>query len=276
VRGVDLDRHVALDRGQQLRDAGRLGVVGEVLLALGARDVVDVVEHALQRAELLQELGGGLVADARDARDVVRRVALEPVEVGDEVGRDAVAVEHRLVVVDLRVGDAAAGGHHAHARVGVDDLERVAVAGDDHDRHAVVAGALGDRGDDVVGLEAGNLDVAVAERLDERLEVRPLLLEQARPRRARGLVVLGDLLAPRGARVPDHERRLRPVLGEQLHEHRGEPEDRVRREAGGRRDRLGQREERPVGERVAVDEEELVLLVAVGRHDGHPSDATGR
>ena len=49
-----------------------------------------------------------------------------------------------------------------------------------------------------------------------------------------------------------------PVLGEDLHEHRRESEDRVRREPRRRRDRLGQREERPVHERVAVDEVELV------------------
>ena len=38
-----------------------------------------------------------------------RRVALEADEVGDQLGRDAVAVDHALAVVDLRVGDAARG-----------------------------------------------------------------------------------------------------------------------------------------------------------------------
>ena len=75
-------------------------------------------------------------------------------------------------------------------------------------------------------------------------------------------LVLGvDLLAPARAGVPDDDGRLRAVLGEDLHEHRGEAEDRVRRKAGRGRDRLGQREERPVDERVAVDEEELVGAV---------------
>jgi hypothetical protein len=71
-------------------------------------------------------------------------------------------------------------------------------------------GALGDRRDDVVGLEAVDADVAVAERLDERLEVRPLLAEQVGPRRRVRLVVRVDLLAARRARVPDDDRRLRP------------------------------------------------------------------
>ena len=145
-------------------------------------------EHVLERAEALQQLGGGLVADARDAGDVVRRVALEAVEVGDQLGRDAVAVDDGLVVVDLRVGDAARGGHDPHAarptswkasRSPVTTITGMPLA----------LRALGDRGDHVVGLEALDAHVAVAEGLDERLEVRPLLLEQVGPRRALGLVV---------------------------------------------------------------------------------------
>ena len=88
--------HVALGGGQLLGDPRDVGVLAQVLLALGARDVVDVVQDALQRPELLQQLGGGLVADPRDAGDVVGRVALEPVEVGDQLGADAVAVDDVL------------------------------------------------------------------------------------------------------------------------------------------------------------------------------------
>ena len=66
------------------------------------------VEHPLEVAEPLQQVGGGLVADAGDAGDVVAGVALEADEVRDQLGRDAVAVDHALAVVDLRVGDPAA------------------------------------------------------------------------------------------------------------------------------------------------------------------------
>jgi hypothetical protein len=62
-RRVDRDLDVPLDRGQDLRDAGVLGVVGQVLLALGARDLVDVRQDVLERAELLQQVGRGLVPD---------------------------------------------------------------------------------------------------------------------------------------------------------------------------------------------------------------------
>ena len=53
---VDVDRDVALDRGQDLRDPRVLGVLAQVLLALGAGDVVDVLEDLLERAVGLQEL----------------------------------------------------------------------------------------------------------------------------------------------------------------------------------------------------------------------------
>ena len=84
---ADVDRHVDVVRqGRKLlRDAGVVGVLGEVLLALRAGDLVDVVEHRLQRAELLQQLGGGLVADPRNAGDVVGGVALEPDQVGHQL-----------------------------------------------------------------------------------------------------------------------------------------------------------------------------------------------
>ena len=144
------------------------------------------------------------------------------------------------------------------------ELVRVAVAGHDHHRDPLVARLVGERGDHVVGLVALDLDVAVAERLHQRGQVRPLLLEQVGPAAALGLVVLGDLLAPGHAGVPHHDGRRLAIVGEDLHEHRGEAEDRVRRAPVGGRDRLGQREERPVGERVAVDQEQLTRRVSVG------------
>ena len=61
----------------------------------------------------------------------------------------------------------------------------------------------------------------------------------------------------RGARVPGDRDALRPVVGEELEEHVREAEERVRGEALARRELLGEGEIGPVGEVVAVDEEEL-------------------
>jgi len=54
-----------------LGDARVLGVLDEVLFALGAFDLLDVREHFLQRSVALDQLARGLVADPRDAGDVV-------------------------------------------------------------------------------------------------------------------------------------------------------------------------------------------------------------
>ena len=70
---VDVDRDVADHRRELLGHARVVGVLGQVLLALGAGDLVDAGEDALEVAEALQQLGGGLVADAGDAGDVVAR-----------------------------------------------------------------------------------------------------------------------------------------------------------------------------------------------------------
>ncbi len=254
--------HVALGGGQLLGDARQLGVLAQVLLALGPRDVVDVLEHALQRPPRLQQLRGGLVADPGNAGDVVGRVALEPVEVGDQLGADAVAVDHLLGPVELGLGDPPRGGHDLD--VLVDELEGVAIAGDDRHLDAVGLGPLGERGDHVVGLEALDAIVGVAERVDQRLHVRVLLAQQIRARRPVALVLAVDLAPAAGAPVPYDHRRLDAVVGDQLHEHRRKAEDRVGGEARRSGDRLGQREERPVHQRVAVDQEELARGAVAG------------
>ena len=263
---VEVDRDVADHRRELLGEPRRVGVLDQVLLALGARDLVDAAEHGLEVAEALEQLGGGLVPDAGDAGDVVAGVALEADEVGDLLRRDAVALDHALGVVDLGVGDPAARGHDPHAVL--DELVRVAVAGHHHHRDPALLRLLDERGDDVVGLEALDRDVAVAEGLDQRAQVRPLELEQVGAGAALCLVVGRDLLAARHPGVPDHHGRHLAVVGEDLHEHRGEAEDRVRGSPVGGGDRLRQREERAVGERVAVDQEQLARRVSVGLGHG--------
>ena len=245
---------VALDRRQQLRALGVLAVLDQRLPALLARHRVDVRVDALERAEAHEQVGRGLVADAGHAGDVVGGVALEPDEVGHEPRRDAVAGLDALGRVDVHVGHAAR--RQQHADVVGDELEGVAVVRDHAGRDALLVGAQAERADHVVGLVALELDVAVAERLDERAQVRLLLLEQRRRRLARGLVAREALEAVHGPRVPGHDHALRVVVREQPHEHVREAEQRVRRESVGRRELLGKRVVGPVGERVAVDQEQ--------------------
>ena len=127
--------------------------------------------------------------------------------------------------------------------------------------HAGLVGAGGERRDHVVRLPALELEVAVAERLDDRPEVRELLAQEVRHRPPALLVDDVRRLSDRGpvrrGRVPRDGDALGPVVREQLEEHVREAEESVRREAVARGELLREREEGAVREVVAVDEEEL-------------------
>jgi hypothetical protein len=242
-----------------------------------------VGDHLLDRAVLRDELARRLVADAGDPRDVVGGVALEADEVRHLVGPDAVTELHPLGRVDVDLGDAARRHHQRDVLAA--ELERVPVGRDDAGLDPCLVRARRDRRDDVVRLPALELEVPVAERLDDRTEVRELLPEQVGHRPAALLVGLRDLRAMRGARVPCHGDPARRVVGEQLEQHVGEAEQRVRRLSVGRLELLRKREERAVREVVAVDEKELrslgrpvveLELLARQRLWAHPPSVTDR
>ena len=170
--GIAVELQVAPHRREHLRRARLVGELRQVLPAR-RRELLDVLEHLLERAVLRDELAGGLVADPRDARDVVRAVALEPDEVGDLVGPDPVARLDPLGRVDVDVAHAAR--RHHQADVLGDELERVAVGRDDARPDRRFVGARRERRDHVVGLPALELEVPVAEGGDDRTEVRELL-----------------------------------------------------------------------------------------------------
>jgi hypothetical protein len=225
------------------------------ILAPRRCELFGVLYDLVDRAVLRDQLAGGLVADARNPGDVVRGIALEADEVRDLLRRDAVAGLDALGRVDLDVRDPT-GGHHQRHIVG-DELEGVSIRGDDGRLDSRLIGLGRKGGDDVVRLPALELEVAVAEGLDDRAEVRELLAQQVRHRLALGLVVLRDRGAVNGVRVPGDGDALRLVVREQLEEHVREAEQRVRGEAVARRQLLGEREEGAVREVVAVDEEQL-------------------
>ena len=87
-------------------------------------------------AELADQLRRGLLADPRDARDVVGRVALERLVVDHLVGPQPEPLVDLRDVVHDRVLDAGSGRHQPDARR--DELEHVEVDGDDR-RLEVVA-----------------------------------------------------------------------------------------------------------------------------------------
>ena len=139
----------------------------------------------------------------------------------------------------------------------VDALEHVAVA---REEQRLAAGGdleLGERPEQVVGLEVADRRAVPAERAEERGRVAPLALELGRHRRAVGVVggegvgpVVGRLGAP-----AEHDRARLVALDDEEDEVR-HPEQRVDRVAVVVGDALGQREERAVHERGGVDGEQ--------------------
>ena len=121
---------------------------------------------------------------------------------------------------------------------------------------------------------SASLPSAIAQHGDlQRLQH---LLDQPQlwPEVARGLgparLVLGVLGQSHGgrARVEEHRDQVGSLLGQQLDQHAGEPVDRVRDRAAGGGERGREREERPVGQRVSVEQEESpggVLRVCASR-----------
>ena len=253
---VNVEWDIALNCRELLAKPSVTGKVRQVLLALGARDLINTAENRLERAKFLEQRCRCLVTDPRHARNVVGRIAFEAIEVRDQLRGDPVALDHALVVVELRLGDAARGSHDSHPTLGVNQLKRVAVAGDDHNWHRLRCGArkLGQRRDHVVCFEAVDVNVVPAERLDDRREVRPLFAQKIGLRWAVRLVARVKFLATRRAAIPTDDRWIVAVFGVELHEHRGEAEDCIARLTLGGRDRVREREERAVGEAVAVDQ----------------------
>ena len=164
-------------------------------------------------------------------------------------------------VVALHVGHAAAVVEHGH--VVVDELEGVAVAGDDEDVVARRAGLGGEGGDDVVGLVAGGGQVADAERVQHLEDEADLAAELIRGLRPAGLV-LDVLLVPEGRLGPVERHRDpgRLLVPQDVDEHRGEAVDGVGGLARRGREVLHrEREERPVRQRVPVEQQEPVSHV---------------
>ena len=128
----------------------------------------------------------------------------------------------------------------------------------------------GERRDDVVGLVALDPEPRDPQRVEHLLDEADLAAEVARRLRPAGLVfrvgLVAEGLAGDVERDPDVGRLL---VAQLVDEHRGEPVDRVGRDAHRGLEVLhGQREERPVGQRMAVQQQ------AVGVARSRPESRT--
>ena len=99
------------------------------VLDLGWRDPVSLLDQVLNRAELLDQLDGGLLADAANPRDVVRDVADQALEIDGLDRLQAIALANALRGVQNRLRHPPLAGQHED--IVIHELQRIQVAGDD-------------------------------------------------------------------------------------------------------------------------------------------------
>ena len=200
----------------------RLGVLYQRLAAFGLLDLVGPRQDPFEIAVGVDQRGRRLDADARDAGHVVGGIAGERLDLDHLVGADAEFLGH-LGGADRARAD---GIEHAHART--HELHHVLVGRDDDHLEAGLAGDARIGGDDVVGLEALDLDardVEGAGGLADKRELRDQVLGRRRPV---GLVIGVDVVAEAGPALVEDDREVPGVatlddIVHQLDEHVAKP-----------------------------------------------------
>ncbi len=247
---VELERQVAAHGREAPAELEQVPVLGDLLPDPGVLDLVEARQQAVERAELPDEGLGRLLADARNAGDVVRRVAPKGQDVDDRAGLDAEDLLDPGLVDGRLLGRVPDGGGR------VDDLEEVLVGGDDDRPEAFFGRPDGERGDGVVGLVLGELGRGDPQGLEDVLEDGHLDGEVVRHGLAVGLVLAVLLVADRRSLDVEDDAQVVGLFGvEELAQGADEAEDGAGREAG----RVGQAPDGVVGaveEGVPVDEEE--------------------
>ena len=186
---IEVERHAAVDGGKPVAVPRGLFAV----LQLGTRAlfdalVVDVRVHALERAEVVQQLHGGLFTDAGHARDVIRGIAHERLEVNQANRVEAVFLAESGGVVGLISGLSHACGDQHNCRAAADQLQAVPVTGDDHAGVAVLIRAAADGAEQVIRLVARLFAPDDAQRIENLLCNRQLRRQLVRHALAGGLV----------------------------------------------------------------------------------------
>ena len=189
------------------RQPRRFGMLDQILLQLGLGDFLDIGEHALDVAILLDQLRGGLRPDAGNAGDIVDAVAHQGEHLADLLGRHAELLDH-LVAADAPVVHRV---EHVEARL--DQLHQILVGADDGDVPALAERGLGVAGDDVVGLEAVLLDAGNREGAGGVADQRELRHQLGRRRRPVGLVLVVHLVAERALRGVEDDREMGRAVG---------------------------------------------------------------
>ncbi len=248
---------VGLDRRQLARQRQLRQRLAQVLADLAA-DFFRRRDHAVEAAVLGQPLRRGLRPALLHTGNVVDAVAHQREVVDDLVRPHAELLHHRGGV------ERGVGHRVDEFDAGLDQLREILVAGRHRHVDACGDGALGQRADHVVGLDAVDAQDRKTERGDDRhhrLDLRDQVFRRGLPRRLVGGI---QRVAEGRPRRVLHEGGVGGLLLQDRAQHVDHAEQRAGRFAGRVRQRR-QRVERAIQIRGAVDEDEARAWFG---HDG--------
>ena len=248
-----VDRRIRADGGHLAREQGILDVGTKVLAHL-ALDLVGMGNDLVEATVAHDERRRLLRADPRDAGDIVRRVALEAVEVRHEPGRNAVVeVIHALGRHDAHLRDALFGRDDPHA-LGR-ELVHVAIPREEIHLIACLLARARECAQDVITLPALALHDGHIEHAQQILDHGELLAQSRVHGRALGLVLWQQVYAYlRLSLVEGTDYAVGAKRVHELDEHVEEAEERVGGSPVGRAHGLADGVKRTVHERIAIDD----------------------
>ena len=224
--------HVGFQRHQLAAGPDLVGKVDQGLAALRLLDLVGMLQKIVEIAIFVDQQGRSFDADPRRAGDVVDTVAGQGLHVDHLVRPDT------ELFLDLFRADPPVLHRIDHFNAAADQLHKILVGRDDRHPSAGIARLCRKRGDDVVGLEALDLDTGQIEgprRIADQVELRHQIL---RRRRSLRLVLGIDVVAEGLALVIENHRHMgrgfgTPLILDHLEDHVAEPADRPHRQSVG-------------------------------------------
>ena len=257
LRQREVDRRVAADGGELLAHARHVRPGGKPFAQL-ALLVCRVGQHVFKRCIFLQQLHGGLVADARDAGNVIAAVARKPLPVRHLRGGKAVLLQHRFGREAHGLRNALACEHQL--RHAVYKLQRVAVAREQQRRCARLHAQTGQRAQQIVRLPALQTVAADVHLVQQRADGGKLLLQLRRGGRSARLVIrVGGVPEGRAMLVKAYGEIANVLLPDDPEQHAQKPVDGVGIHAACVHQ--GQGVERAVHQRVAIDDQKYITHI---------------
>ena len=227
VLGAKSDRRFAADCCKIIGEIGVLAP-GLELFAQRVPELPEVRVDAVQRAVLHEQLRRRLLTDARYARNIVRAVAHQTLEVDHMDGREAIfrLKEFRRIARGARLP--ALRNHKLDRHMLRHELQAVAVARDDHAVPARRGADFPRRAEDVVGLPALAFEDGNVHRAQDVLHQRHLLRQLLRHGMARCLIpFILQVPERRRLEIERHGQRIRLFLVPELFQNVQKSKNRV-------------------------------------------------